>query len=63
MYVTKYHAVHITAIINMLYQFPVPQIEYLLRGASKKSSHVYFLLQVFCVKLLFDTNVVLMLQW
>ncbi len=30
---------------------------------SKKGSHVYFLLQVFWVILLFDINVVLMLPW
>ncbi len=33
------------------------------RGSSKKGSHVYFLLQVFWVILLFDINVVLMLPW
>ncbi len=47
-------------------QFSVPQIEYPLGGSSKKGSHVYFLLQVFWVILLFcqivqlfDINVVL----
>ncbi len=44
-------------------QFSVPQIEYSLGGTSKKGSHVYFLLQVFWVILLFDINVVLMLPW
>ncbi len=50
-------------------QFLVPQIEYPLGGSSKKGSHVYFLLQVFWVILLFyqivllsDINVVLMWQ-
>ncbi len=41
----------------------VPQIVYPLGGSSKNSSHVYFLLQVFWVVLLFDINVVLMLPW
>ncbi len=40
----------------------VPRIEYPLGGSSKKGSHVYFLLQVFWVILLFDINVILMLQ-
>ncbi len=31
--------------------------------SSKKANHVYFLLQVFWVILLFDINVVLMLPW
>ncbi len=44
-------------------QFSVPQIEYPLGGSSKKGSHVYFLLQVFWVILLFDINVVLILPW
>ncbi len=44
-------------------QFSVPQIEYPLGGSSKKGSHVYFVLQVFWVILLFDINVVLMLPW
>ncbi len=50
-------------------QFSVPQIEYPLGGSSKKGSHVYFLLQVFWVillfcqlVLLFDINVVLTSQ-
>ncbi len=50
-------------------QFSVPQIEYPLGGSSKAGSHVYFLLQVFWVILLFcqivllsDINVVLMSQ-
>ncbi len=54
----------------LLPNFSVPQIEYPLRGSSKNSSHVYFLLQVFWVillfcqiVLLFDINVVLMLPW
>ncbi len=34
-------------------QFSVPQIESPLAGISKKGSHVYFLLQVFWVILLF----------
>ncbi len=44
-------------------QFLVSQIEYPLRDSSKKGSHVYFMLQVFWVILLFDVNVVLMLRW
>ncbi len=44
-------------------QFSVPQIEYLLGGSSKKGSHVYFLLQVFFVILLFDINDFLILPW
>ncbi len=44
-------------------QFSVPQIEYPLGGSSKNGSHVYFVLQVFRVILLFDINVVLMLPW
>ncbi len=44
-------------------QFSVPQIEYQLGRSIKKSSHVYFLLQVFWVILLLDINVVLMLPW
>ncbi len=51
-------------------QFSVAQIEYPLGGSSKKGSHVYFLLKVFCIillfcqiVLLFDINVVLMLPW
>ncbi len=50
-------------------QFSVPQIEYPLWGSSKKGSHIYFLLQVFWVillfcqiVLLFDINVVLTSQ-
>ncbi len=50
-------------------QFSVPQKEYTLGGSYNKGSHVYFLLQVFWVillfcqvVLLFDVNVVLMLQ-
>ncbi len=42
-------------------QLSVPQIEYPLGGSSKKGSHVYFLLQVFWVILLFEINVLLML--
>ncbi len=34
-------------------QFSVPQIRYPLGGSSKEGSHVYFLLQVFSVILLF----------
>ncbi len=44
-------------------QFSVPQIEYQLGAVAKKGSHVYFLLQVFWVILLFDMKVVLILQW
>ncbi len=33
------------------------------RGQWQKGSHVYFLLQVFWVILLFDINVVLVLPW
>ncbi len=44
-------------------QFSEPQIEYPLGGSSKKSSHVYFLLQVFWVILLYDINVVLISPW
>ncbi len=36
-----------------VYEFSVPQIEYPLGGSSKKGSHVYFLLHVFWVILLF----------
>ncbi len=43
--------------------FSVPQIEYPLGGSSKTGSHVYFMLQIFWVILLFDINVVLMLPW
>ncbi len=54
-----------------MWQFSVPQIEYSLGGSSKNGSHVYFLLHVFWVillfcqiVLLFDINVVLMLpRW
>ncbi len=55
---------------NNSIQFSVPQIKYPLGGSSKKGSHVYFLLQVFWVillfcqiVLLFDINVVLMVPW
>ncbi len=48
---------------HIILQFSVPQIEYTLEGSSKKGSHVYFLLQVFWVILLFDINVVQMLPW
>ncbi len=44
-------------------QFSVPRIEYPLGGSIKNGCHVYFLLQVFWVILLFDINVVLMLPW
>ncbi len=50
-------------------QLLVTQIEYPLGDSSKKGSHVYFLLQDFCViplfhqiVRLFDINVVLMSQ-
>ncbi len=50
-------------------QFSVPQIEYPLGGSSKTGSHVYFLLHIFLVILLFcqmvllsDINIVLMSQ-
>ncbi len=50
------------------FQFSVPQIEYPLGVSSKNGSHVHFLLQIFCVillfcqiVLLFDINVVLIL--
>ncbi len=43
-------------------EFSVPQIKYPLGGSSKTGMHVYFLLQVFWVILLFDINV-LMLPW
>ncbi len=56
-------------IIMLVGQFSVPHIEYLLRGSSKKGNHVYFLLQVFWVillffqiVLLFDINAVLVSQ-
>ncbi len=42
-------------------EFSVPQLECPLGGNNKQGSHVYFLLQVFWVILLFDINVVLML--
>ncbi len=48
---------------NITFQFSAPQIEYALGGSSKKGSHVYFMLQIFWVILLFDINVVLMLPW
>ncbi len=56
------------SIVQLLYdcivsQFSVAQIEYPLGGSNKRSSHVYFLLQVFWIILLFDINVVLMLPW
>ncbi len=35
------------------YQFSIPRIEYPLGGSSKKGSHVYFLLQVLWVIILF----------
>ncbi len=44
-------------------QFSVSQIEYPLGGSTKKGCHVYFLLQLFWVILLFDINVVLMIPW
>ncbi len=44
-------------------KFSVPQIEYTLGDSSIKGGHVYFLLQVFWVILLFGINVVLMLPW
>ncbi len=54
------------AIIN---QFSIPQIEYPLRSSSKKCNHLYFMLQVFWIillfcqiVLLFDINI-LMLPW
>ncbi len=50
------------AAVGPLQKFSVPQIEYPLVGSSKKGSHVYFLLQVFWVILLFDINIVLMLH-
>ncbi len=46
--------ISITALSSI--QFSVPQIEYPLGGSSKKGSHVYFLLQVFWVILLFFSN-------
>ncbi len=49
--------------IQSTVQFSVPQIEYPLGGSRKNGSHVYFLVQVFWVILLFDINVVLMLPW
>ncbi len=58
-----------TGSLNFIIQFSVPLIKYPLGGRSKKGSHVYFLLQVFWVMLLFcqivllsDINVVLMSQ-
>ncbi len=53
----------------MLWEFSVPQIEYPLGGSSNKGNHVYFFLQdfwvilLFCQIVLFDINVVLMLEW
>ncbi len=44
-------------------KFSAPQREYPLGGSSKKGSHVYFLLQVFWVILLFVINIVLVLPW
>ncbi len=55
--------------LSSMKQFSVSQIEYPLGDSTKKGSHVYFLLQVFWVILLFhqivplsDINVVLMSQ-
>ncbi len=45
--------------VNQHRHFSVHQIG----GPTKKGSHVYFLLQVFWVILLFDINVILMLPW
>ncbi len=50
-------------------EFSVPRIEYQIGGSSLKGSHVYFLMQVFWVTLLFCQIIllfelnVLMLQW
>ncbi len=44
-------------------QLSVPQTEYPLGGSSKKGCHVYVLLQVIWVILMFDINVLLMLPW
>ncbi len=44
-------------------QFSLPQVEYPLGGNSKKGSHIYVLLQVVWVILLFDINVVMMIPW
>ncbi len=49
--------------VKSIHQFSVPQIEYPLVGSSENGSHVYFLLEVFWVILLFYINVVLMLPW
>ncbi len=63
---TKPYTVYLLLIV---FQFSVPQIEYPLGGSSKKGGHVYFLLQVFWVillfcqiVLLFDINVVMTSQ-
>ncbi len=48
-----------TDMCTRLSQFSVPQIEYPLGGSSKKGRHVYFLLQVFWVILLFCKIVLL----
>ncbi len=53
--VTKISRTHIN-IWHKKGKFSVPLIEYPLRGSSKNGSHIYFLLEVFCVILLFDTN-------
>ncbi len=54
----KYVYIH-----TIFLEFSVLQIEYPLGGSSKKGNHVYFLLQVFWVILLFDIKFVLMLPW
>ncbi len=44
---------------QLVYQFSVPQIEYPLGGSSKKGSHVYFLLIVAMVLLLWRQIILL----
>ncbi len=44
---------------GMLIQFSLPQMEYPLGGSSKKGSHVYFLLIVAMVQLLWCQIVLL----
>ncbi len=62
-FLTKYHPWLMVLILSFSNRIPI-------RGSSKKGSHVYFLLHVFWVillfcqiVLLFDINVVLMLSW
>ncbi len=55
-------SIMIRELASCLQQFSVPQIEYPLGGSTKKSSHVYFLLIVAMVLLLWRQIVLLWLQ-